>query len=106
MKAAVAQQLRQEHETFEQAKAHAAWWFTLRVVMGYTVIVLIGLVAGVCAYVILRHDQFDASTLRAAITVLGVDILGLVAAGWKMILAPASAIVLAPVTRPKSPPDE
>ena len=73
------EQLRQERETFDQAKAHDARWFTLRLAMGYTAICLLVAIALVSGDILLDPTSYAPATLAVAATTLLVNMLGLVA---------------------------
>ena len=103
MKAAAAEQLRQERETFELNKRQAAQWFGLRLRMGYCGLAMLVLMAAVCAAIILTAAARSPWVIKWATFVLAGDILALLITVWRMVLAPASAIKLAPVTRDNSP---
>jgi hypothetical protein len=94
------ERLRQETETFEQRRAQDQRWFVLRLAMGYIAVVLLPAIAGVCAFIIFNAEQFAITTVTVATTALLVDVLGLIMAVWKIVLAPAASVtVLAPVTQ-------
>ena len=96
------EQLRQERETFNQAKRHDARWFGLRLTMGYATILLFLATAPIAGYVVLRPSSYSGSTIViGAITLLG-DMLGLVAANFKLVLRQDSGRSLRPVTEFRS----
>lgn len=92
------EQLRQERTTFDQAKAHDACWFTLRLAMGYAgngFLITIALVSG---YILLYPGCFAPATIAVAATTLLVDMLGLVVSIFKLVLQQGSAVPLKPIT--------
>ena len=93
------EQLRQERETFDQAKKHEGRWFFLRLVMGYSAILLLGTIMVVASFVLFKNARFPLSVVTAAGAALFVDVLGLLAAVWKIALNPNFYANLAPVTR-------
>lgn len=93
------EQLRQERETFEQARSHVARWFALRLCMGYIGIVLMALVAVVSTYVILHPACYGATVLGLAGTALLVDIVSLAVSIFRLVLQQGSITALEPVTR-------
>jgi len=101
MNPAAAEQLRQERETFELNKRHAAQWFGLRLRMGYCGLVMLVLLAALCGFVILNHKLYSAVVLDWAAAVVAGDILALLVTTWKLVLSPSSAMCLAPVTHPR-----
>jgi hypothetical protein len=92
------EQLRQEREIFEQRKRQDANWFLLRQAMGYSAIVLLGLVAAVSSYVVLHAQAYHVGVSGTAGGALFVDVLGLIAAVWKLVLNPGSITQLSTVT--------
>jgi hypothetical protein len=93
------EELRQERDTFDQRKQHEARWNRLRLVMGYSAIGLLFVVAGISIYILLNGARFETSVEAAAGAALFVDILGLLVAAWKMLLSPASFPGFGPVTK-------
>ena len=92
------ERLRQERETFEQRRRQDAHWFRLRLTMGFIAAVFLPALAIAAAYILFLHDQFPASVVTTASAVMFVDVTGLVIAVWKLVLNPASATGLNPVT--------
>lgn len=98
------EQLRQERETFNQAKTHEGRWFILRLVMGYSSVVLLGAVMVVASYIIFNSSSFPAGVVTTAGAALFVDVLGLLISVWKIALNPDFNAKLSPVTREEIPP--
>ncbi|MNH51787.1 hypothetical protein D3C73_34370 [compost metagenome] len=94
-----AEQLRQERETFDQARAHDRLWFTLSLAIGYVAIVLMIGVAAVAAWVVLHPERYEPEVLAVAAATLLVDLVSLVATVFRLVLQPGSARPLQPVTR-------
>ena len=94
-----AEQLRQEQEVFEQRRSQESRWFYLRLVMGYSAVVLLVAVMAVASYVLLNNDQFHTSVVSAAGAALFLDVLGLLVAVWKIVLKPSSITELTAVTK-------
>ncbi len=94
-----AEQLRQEQEVFEQRRSQESRWFYLRLVMGYSAVVLLVSVMAVASYVLLNNDQFQTSVVSAAGAALFLDVLGLLVAVWKIVLKPSSITELTSVTK-------
>lgn len=92
------EQLRQERETFNQAKAHDARWFTLRLAMGYVGIVLLLAIALVSGYVLLHPARYAAVTIAIAAMTLLVDMLSLILSIFRLVLQEGGAATLKPVT--------
>ncbi len=97
------EQLRQERETFNQAKHHEGRWFILRLVMGYSAVVLLAAVMVVASYILFSAAAFPAGVVTAAGAALFVDVLGLLVAVWKIALNPDFHAKLTPVTREELP---
>ncbi|MBM4325743.1 MAG: hypothetical protein FJ118_01155 [Deltaproteobacteria bacterium] len=93
------EQLRQERETFDQAKKHEGRWFVLRLVMGYAAVILLAGIMVVASYVLFNGSAFPAAVVTAAGAALFVDVLGLLTAVWKIALNPNFYARLGPVTR-------
>ena len=93
------EQLRQERETFELHKSHVARWFTLRLCMGYAALVILVVLAAFCGFIILNYQVYTAVSVTFATIFLGVDLVGLLTAMWRLVLSPTSALALEPVTR-------
>src|ERR1700743_1163423 len=98
MNRAAAERLRQERETFELNKRQAAQWFGLRLRMGYCGLVMLVMLATLCGFVILNYAFYSAAMVDWAATVMAGDILALLISTWKLVLSPASAMRLMPVT--------
>jgi hypothetical protein len=92
------EKLRQERETFNQQRTQEERWFLLRLVMGYSAVVLLIGIMAVASYILLRNDKFPASVIAAAGAALFVDVLGLLVGVWKIALNPTFLAKLAPVT--------
>jgi hypothetical protein len=92
------EQLRQERETFDQAKKHEALWFYLRLVMGYASVVLLTAIMFIASFILFRSSQFSAGVVTTAAAALFADVLGLLVAVWKIVLNPKFYADLGPVT--------
>ena len=91
------QRLKQEQATFDQKKVQDARWSILKLAMGILATLIVPAIVAICASVI--FDPAEAASVKSlAAVVLLVDILGLVAGIWRVILSPASITQLAPVT--------
>lgn len=98
MNAAAKEQLRQEGEAFDLNKRQAECWFVLRLFMGYGAFSLLLGVFGLCVFVLCDHAAFPSNLVYAAMAALVVDLLGFAVAAWKMVIDPATAAPLKPVT--------
>jgi hypothetical protein len=93
------ERLRQEQETFTQHKSHENRWFTLRLVMGYTSVVLLLSIIGVCLYVFLNYAALPTAIVTSASVAFFADVVGLVIAVWQIVFNPDFLTKLVPVTR-------
>jgi len=91
------ERLRQERETFNQHKDHQNHWFRLRLVMGYTSVILLLAIMGVSTYILFNISSFSGSVVTAAGAALFVDSLGLVVSIWKIVFNPDFMTKLAPI---------
>jgi hypothetical protein len=97
------EQLRQEREIFDQRKLHEARWFYLRLVMGYSSVVLMTAVMLIAAYILINSSQFSAAVVTSAGAALFVDVLGLLIGVWKIALNPTFISKLTPETHVNLP---
>jgi len=93
------EQLRQERETFEQARLQCARWFSLRLCMGYTGIGLMAIIALVAIWILLHTGSYAPTVISIAAAALLVDLFGLVASIFRLVLPQGSIDRLEPVTR-------
>ncbi|GKX48653.1 hypothetical protein [Pectobacterium carotovorum] len=98
-----AEQLRQERETFNQAKKHDQWWFVLRLVMGGTSVVLLISVLAISAYILFNTIDFPTTVVNSAGVALFVDVLGMLIGVWKIVLNPSFTSKLQPTTQSSIP---
>ena len=89
--------LRQEREAFDQAKAHHARWFMLRLVMCYAGIGFFFAIALVLGYLLLHPANYPPAMIAVASTALFVDLVGLVISIFKLVLQQGSVVPLKPV---------
>ena len=97
------ERLRQESETFDQNKRQEERWFRLRLRMGYVAVILLPAVAVICGFVIANPHPYSAVTVTAATATLFTDVVGLLAAVWKVVLNSGSVVKLSPVTQVRPP---
>lgn len=96
------ERLRQERETFDQAKEKDRRSFRLRLAMGWVACGMLPAVAVACFIVLTFHEQFADGTVTLAAAALFVDVLGCVVAVWQAF-AGGKPETLAPVTPTSSP---
>jgi hypothetical protein len=89
---------RQEKEIFEQRLTQERRWFYLRLTMGYVVVALLPTIACISGYILLNPAGYSSSTLSMAGAALFVDVFGLVAGMFKVVMPPQNAKELTPVT--------
>jgi uncharacterized membrane protein len=92
------EQLRQEREAFEENKRQIQSWARLRLVMGWTALVLLVVLCAISIFVIALHDAFPASAITAAAGTVFLQTLALVVAVWRLVLGTGPK-PLAPLTR-------
>ena len=92
------QRLSQEAETFKQHKLQEQQWFKLRLIMGYSSIVLLAIVMAVSVHILLNHKEFSNLVLTSAGAALFVDVLGLLIAIWRIVFNADFKSKLTPVT--------
>lgn len=97
------EQLRQERETFDQAKKQEHLWFVLRLSMGFSSIVLLSAVMFVAVYILFNYAVFPTAVVTTAGAALFADVLGLLIGVWKIALNPKSVTKLQPVTQSSIP---
>jgi hypothetical protein len=95
------EELRQETATFEHNKRKANRWLLLRLIMGYSSVGILAFVVALCGYVIFNSTAFIPSTVALATSALLVDVLGLIAAVWRIVLSSREGTDLNPVTKRK-----
>jgi hypothetical protein len=102
------ERLRQRRETFDQRRDHDERWFSLRIAMGWTALIVMPVICGPAAFVIFNYDQFHARVIALASAAL-VTALGLFGAAWRLVLGnapPALTPVADPVVEESEPPKQ
>jgi hypothetical protein len=92
------ERLRQERETFDQHKSHQNRWFTLRLAMGYSAVLLLLAVFAVCVMVSVNHALLPSVIVTWASAAFFGDVVGLVVTVWKVVFNPDFMTQLAPLT--------
>jgi uncharacterized membrane protein YqjE len=77
---------RQENNDVKLNEKHANRWETLRLVMGYLSMGLLVTIMIASIYFILYHSNYPPIVINAAVVALFVDVLGLIACVWKIVL--------------------
>ena len=80
------EELRRQREVFHQRRTHATRWFTLRLVMGYSAIVLMTFIMLGAFYILIHSTRFPAEVVTSACAALFIDTLGLLVTIWKIVL--------------------
>jgi hypothetical protein len=93
-----AEKLRQEKETFNQRKEQENRWFKLRLIMGYSAVVLLTVIMVVSSFIVLNYKNFPASVITSASIAFFGDVLGLLICVWKIVLNPNFMTRLEPAT--------
>ena len=89
---------RQIRQIFELQKRQAEQWFLLRLRMGYVSICVLSSVVICCLWILLNSSTYSHFVVKAAAAVLFVDIIGLVANVWKIVLDPGSIAQVRTIT--------
>ena len=92
------QRLLQEAEAFKQHKQHENNWFRLRLIMGYSSIILLSIVMAISSHILLNHESFPNLVITSAGAALFVDVLGLLIAIWRIVFNADFKSRLSPVT--------
>lgn len=92
------ERLRQQRETFDQHKTHWNRWFLLRLVMGYSSVVLLIAIMVASLYIIFNNGSFPAKVVTFAGAAFFADTLGLILSIWKVVFNPDFMTKLAPTT--------
>ena len=100
------EQLRQERELFDQHKLHEARWFGLRLLMGYSSVLLLLGVMLVASYILLHHQEFPNVVIVAAGAALFTDVLGMLIGFYNIALNPMSVTQVAHLTTLEPKPNE
>jgi len=93
----IEEQLRQERETFDQRKEQEAQWFSLRLRMGYTAVILLPTIIVISTYILFNYQSFPSAVVTASGGALFADVVGLIVAVWKVVLNPGSVTKLDPL---------
>lgn len=80
------EQLRQERETFDQLKAHNAWWFRLRLVTGFAAIFALLVILVIAASVVLSPSRYSDTAVIIAAAAILADIAGLAGTVFSLVL--------------------
>jgi hypothetical protein len=95
----IKERMRQERETFDQHRAHENRWFLLRLVMGYSSVVLLVAIMVVSSYILFNNASFSNTVVTVASAALFADTLGLIISIWKVVFNPDFMTKLAPITQ-------
>lgn len=93
-----AERLRQQQETFNQRKTHDSRWFLLKLIMGYSAVLLLISILVISCIIIFNYENYPDNIVNWATPALFVDILGLIFTVWKVVLNPVQSTRLEPVT--------
>jgi hypothetical protein len=93
------ERMRQERETFNQRQKQDRWWFRVRISMACVAMVLLPSLGLLCAWIALHHSEYSAPVGSLAAAGLVQEILGLLAAIWKLAFG-SGPKALEPVTPP------
>ena len=85
------ERLRQEAETFDLEKHQSTHLLRLQLVTGYSSLLLAYTIVFVASYILINSDQFSEKVVAGAGAALFVNLLGILAGIWKIILKPLLA---------------
>lgn len=91
-----AERLRQQRDTFDQKKKHDSRWFWLKLIMGYSAVILMLAILVISSVIIFNYQDYTDKIINWAAPALFVDILGLIFTVWKVVLAPNNSTKLEP----------
>ncbi len=91
------EQIRQERVTFDHRVGQDRQWFRIRLAMGIMALLLIPAFFVTAIIMVWSESLSNEIRLAAAATLLA-DVLGLIIAMWKIVLAPGTTDRLEPVT--------
>jgi uncharacterized membrane protein YqjE len=80
------ERIRQQRETFNQRKEQDSRWFTLKIIMGFSSIFLLGVIMLFSIYVIANYKEYTSTIVSSVSAALLIDILGLLICVWKIVL--------------------
>jgi hypothetical protein len=93
------EQLRQESLIFDERMKQDKRWFLLRLIMGYSCVAILLLVAVVTIYILLNYSLYSGEVVAAAAVALFSDIVGLAISVYKIVVNPDARTRLEPVTQ-------
>ena len=82
--------LRQAELAFQHQKNQATLWFRLRLIVGYSSIILLSLTLMICTVILFGHQDYPEFVVNGATAALFLDILGVFLTIWKILLPPES----------------
>lgn len=91
-----AEKLRQQRETFNQKKKHDSLWFWLKLIMGYSAVLLLLGILVISCIIIFNYQDYPDKIVNWATPALFIDILGLIFTVWKVVLSPNVSTKLEP----------
>lgn len=94
-----AERLRQQQETFDQRKKHDSRWFWLKLIMGYSAILILLAIMVISSIILFNHEKFPDQIINWVAPALFVDVVGLIFTVWKVVLSPGNSTKLEPVTK-------
>ncbi len=75
-----------DNQEIEQELDRIKRWFYLKLTLGYTSVIMLAAIMITSSCIIIFYDNFDSYIVKSAIAALFVDIVGIVALTWKVIL--------------------
>lgn len=96
--ARITERIRQERETFDQRQRQDSRWFVLKLVIGYSSVLLLAIILIFSIYVLTNYKNYSSTVVTSAGVALFVDILGVLASIWKIVLDQSPITKLEPIT--------
>lgn len=92
------EKLRQEKESFNQRRFQDSLWFVLRIIMGYSSIILLFSIVVICCIIIFNSKMYPTNVVIIVSSALFIDIVGLIICVWKIVLNPKTFSQITPTT--------
>jgi hypothetical protein len=93
------QALEQEKICFIESRKHYIRWNLLKLVMGYSAIVILICIMLICGIVIFNYTRFSERIIFSCICALFIDIVGLMVSIYKIVLKENNISELKPITK-------
>jgi len=95
------QALEQEKICFEENKKHFIRWNILKLIMGYSALLILICVIFICGFIIINHSNFTEKVLIFSVSVLLLDLVLLMITIYKIVLKNNNIDDFKPITKRK-----